>query len=277
MDEVTSHRNAYAERKDEGMMEKLPVSVVIIAKNEEKKIGRCLDSVRWADEVIVVDGLSRDRTVEIASSAGAKVVPHEFTGAFADDRNLGMETARNEWVLQLDADDVVTDAFRARLEEMLSRKSDVPVYKFRRRNFFLGHPMDHGGFCHYLPNLLRRTVRYEGKVHEVPSTKGAVGTIEADVDHFPFDSLGQFVERQNRYSDIAAADLFGKEGSMDEKKIRSGMLGRSFKIFWKSYVKKQGYKEGLYGLVFAILFAFINFLKWAKYWHLVEEMRKKDV
>ncbi len=252
-------------------MKKLNVSVVIIAKNEEKKIARCLESIKWADEIIVVDGLSADRTIDIAKSFGAKIIQHKFTGSFADDRNLGLENARNEWVLQLDADDVVTENFVEKLDEVLLKKTDVVVYNFRRKNFFLEHSMDHGGFHHYIPNLVNKAfVKFEGVVHEVPVYKGKAGVIEADIEHNPFDSISQFIERQNRYTDIAALELLKTEGILSESKIRKSMINKSFKIFWKSYVKKQGYKEGVYGLLFAILFSFINFLKWAKYWELVE-------
>ncbi len=258
-------------------MEKMNVSVVIIAKNEERKIARCLESVRWADDVIVVDGMSTDKTVDIAKSFGAKVVSHEFTGSFADDRNVGMDRASHEWVLTLDADEVVTDAFRVRLAEALSKNEDVCAYKFRRKNFFLGHYMEHGGFCHYIPNLVKKgAVRFEGAVHEVPVFRGSVGTIEADIEHHPFDSIAQFVSRQNRYTDIAARDLLKARGVPSEREIRREMRRKTFRVFWKSYVKKQGYKDGLYGLVFAILFAWIDFLKWAKYWELVERERSKS-
>lgn len=247
-------------------MDKLKVSAVIIAKNEEKNIGRCLESIRWADEVIVVDGFSTDKTVEISRSHGAKVIQHAFSGAFADDRNIGNDNAKNDWILQLDADDVVTEDFRKKLALLLDKKESFNVYKFRRKNFFLGHPMDHGGFHHYIPNLIKKgAVRYEGVVHEVPVYKGEMGLLDADIEHYPFQTIGQFVARQNRYTDIAAEELVKSHGVLKERDIRKNMIGKSFKVFWKSYVKKEGYKEGFYGLIFGILFAFINFLKWAKY------------
>jgi glycosyltransferase involved in cell wall biosynthesis len=256
-------------------MDKIKISVVIIAKNEEKKIGNCLASVKWADEIIVIDGFSTDRTAEISKSHGAKVIEHKFTGAFADDRNMGNDNSRNEWVLSLDADDVVTEDFRRKMEDALAKnEADVVVYKFRRKNFFLGHSMDHGGFHHFIPNLIKRTaVRYEGVVHEVPVYKGKMGVIDADIEHYPFDSISQFINRQNRYTDIAAQELLKSEGVLPEKAVRKNMIGKSLKMFWKSYVKKQGYKEGVYGLLFAILFALINFMKWSKYWEITRDRR----
>jgi len=253
-------------------MEKINITVAIITKNEERHIAKCLGSISWADDIIVVDGFSTDKTAEIARSLGARVIEHKFTGSFADDRNVGIENARNNWVLHIDADDIVTEGFKKKLVEILAKKEDFFVYKFRRRNFFLGHSMDHGGFHHYIPNLVKKGhVRYEGVVHEVPVHSGPVGVIDADINHYPFDSVAQFVDRQNRYAGIAAKHLLKTDGVLNEKTIRAGMVGKSFKVFWKSYVKKQGYKEGVYGLVFAILFAFINFLKWAQYWELVKK------
>jgi glycosyltransferase involved in cell wall biosynthesis len=243
------------------------ISVVIIAKDEEKRIARCLESVRWADETIVVDGFSADRTPDIAKSFGAKIIQHAFTGSFADDRNIGLDNARNDWVLQLDADEVVTEGFKMAARETLARGGNIAVYKFRRRNFFLGHSMDHGGFHHYIPNLVNKNlVRFTGSIHEGPSYReGGEGVIHADIEHYPFDSLAQFVARQNRYTDIAARELLENSGALDGKAVRRNLVNRSFKIFWKSYVKKGGYKDGPYGLIFAVLFAWINFLKWAKY------------
>ena len=257
-------------------MEKPKVTAVIIAKNEEKRIAKCLESIRWVDEAVVVDGFSTDRTVDIAKSYGAKVVQHKFTGAFADDRNIGNDNARNDWVLTLDADDVVTENFRAKMEEALSKDSGIVLYKFRRKNYFLGHYMEYGGWSHYIPNLInRRFVRFEGDLHEVPVHKeGVEGTIEADIEHYPFDSIAQFVDRQNRYSSILAQDVLKKRGVLSDREIRKEMVGRSFKIFWKAYFKKKGYKEGAYGIIFAVLFAFINFMKWAKYKELCLELSK---
>ena len=253
-------------------MNRVKISAVIIVKNEEKKIAKCLSSLKWADEIIVVDGFSTDRTVDVAKAAGARVVQHVFSGSFADDRNLGMAHARNDWVLHLDADEIITEDFKNKAEELLSKDENTVVYKFKRQNFFLGHSMDHGGFHHYIPNLVnKRFVKFEGVVHEVPVHQGKVGTIDGVIEHHPFDSIAQFVARQNRYTDIAAAELLKTEGFLPDSKIKKALINKSFKIFWKSYVKKQGYKEGLYGLVFAILFSFINFLKWAKYWELVKK------
>lgn len=248
------------------------ITVAIITKNEEKNIKGCIDSVKgWADEIVVIDGCSVDKTASIAESLGAKVVEHKFDGSFATERNLAMENASGEWVLHIDADDRVTDGFKKMLDETLDKYNDVNVYKFKRKSFFLGHFMEHGGWYHYVPNLTRRgAVKFEGILHERPVFKGEMGTIEADIEHHPFESIAQFIERHNRYSTLEAGKMFRNDGLAKMAQAKKSMLGRSFKIFWKIYVKKKGYKEGMHGLVFAILFAFMNFLVWAKYWEMCE-------
>ncbi|MFH1996336.1 MAG: glycosyltransferase family 2 protein, partial [Candidatus Omnitrophota bacterium] len=255
---------------------KIPVTVAIIAKNEEDNITRCLESIRWADDVIVVDGFSTDRTVQIAESYGARVIQHAFSGSFADERNVGMREAKHDWVLHIDADDVVTDEFVSALEDALGKKrQEFAVFKFRRKNYFLDRFMRYGGWHHYIPNLVnRRLAKYDGKVHEVPVTSGKTGIIKADIEHFPFKSVSQFVAKQNRYSTIKSQEMFDLDGPRDERAIQKNMRKKAIRTFWKSYVKKRGFREGFHGFLFSFLFSMIDVLVWAKYWHLCYKAAK---
>ncbi len=162
------------------------LSVVILTKNEEKRIVRCLSQVQWADELVVVDGGSQDRTVELCHQFGARVIQRPFSGSFAEERNVGLEAATGDWVLQLDADDVVTPEMHRAVEEMLHRAEwSSPVYRFRRRSVFLGHRLQWGAWTHYLPHLLHRgTTRYVGRVHGRPDAPEPWGVLEADIDHY---------------------------------------------------------------------------------------------
>ena len=249
------------------MAERQTLSVIILTKNEEARIGRCLQSVRWADEILVVDGLSTDRTVEICRQFGARVISHAFEGSFAQERNIGLEHARSDWVLQLDADDVVTPEFRDAVTQALAMPPSHAALKFRRKSYLLGRFMQHGGWHHYLPNLVRRdAVRYEGLVHERPVVQGTIGRLDADVEHYPCESLEAFLNRHNRYTTLSAQEWLHARGRLPESQIRRALIQRTWKTFWKSYVKKAGYREGMHGLVFAVFFASVEMLKWAKYW-----------
>ncbi|MBI4353632.1 MAG: glycosyltransferase family 2 protein [Candidatus Omnitrophica bacterium] len=251
------------------MGERARLSVVILTKNEEARIARCLESVRWADDIIVVDGMSTDRTVEICRQFGARVIAHPFEGSFAVERNLGMERAVGEWVLQIDADDVVTPVFQAAVEQMLRNPTSHAAFKFRRKSYLLGRFMRHGGWHHYLPNLVRRdAVRYEGLVHERPVMQGTIGQLDVDVEHHPCGDLTGFLARQNRYTSLAAQELLHTHGPLSDREARRLLVKKPFKTFWKSYVKKGGFREGMHGVVFAVFFAGVEFLKWAKYWEL---------
>ena len=248
------------------------LTVVIIAKNEEQRIRRCLASIRWADEIVVVDGCSTDRTVEICRSFGARIVSHTFEGDFSIERNLGIEAATCEWVLQLDADDVVTDGFRQAVMTLLAHDDPAfDAYKFRRKSVLLSQPMRYGGWLYYIPNLVRRrTVRFTGKVHERPVVPGKIGVIEADIEHHPFQTIDEFRARQDRYTTLQAQEIFERDGRLPLYVIRWRMMRRPFKTFWKRYVKKQGFREGRNGLRFALLYAWVERLKWQKYRELIQ-------
>jgi hypothetical protein len=245
------------------------LSVVILTKDEEARIRRCLESVRWAEEIVVVDGASTDRTVDICREFGARVISHPFEGSFAHERNLGLEHARGDWVLQIDADDVVTPAFREAVERLLAQPPAHAAYKFRRKSFLMGRFMRYGGWYHYLPNLVRRdAARYEGDVHERPVVQGTIGVLEADIEHHPCEDLAAFISRHNRYTSIQAAEWFrGSEGRAASRTgLALALVHRPWKTFWKTYVKKRGYKEGAHGFLFAFLYAWIELVKWAKCW-----------
>lgn len=249
------------------MVERQRLSAVILSKNEEGQIARCLQSVQWADEIIVVDGLSTDRTVDICRAYGATVISRAFSGSFGDERNAGNEAASGDWILQLDADDTVSPQLRAHIEDILRNGSTYSAYKFRRKNWFLGHEMRYGGWYHYYPHLFRRgQAHFEGRVHHLLKTDGPLGTLEGALEHRPFHSIEQFVAKHNRYTDLEAQEMLQQHGPGDPGLLRYQIMRRPLKLFWKLYMKKQGFREGWYGLIFSILFAWVHLLKWAKYW-----------
>lgn len=239
---------------------------MLITKNEERQIARCLESARWADEIIVVDGESTDRTVEICRQYGAQVISHAFCGDFGHERNLGNEAATGDWILQLDADDTVSPQLRESIERILRVGSPHHAFKFRRRNWFLGHDMRHGGWYHYYPHFFRRgQAVFKGRVHHLLKSAEPPVILDGDLEHRPFDSLERFIGRHNRYTAIEAEEMFQQDGASQQPQIRYHVARRPLRLFWKTYVKKQGFREGWHGLVFSMLFAWVHFLKWAKY------------
>ncbi len=255
------------------------LSVVIPTKNCEDDIGKCLESVKWADEIVIVDGYSEDNTPEICSKYTNKIILHKHQGDYygvgEEERNIGTDNASGDWILQLDSDEIVTDRLKKDIEKILSnQKEPYAAYKFRRKNFFLGHFMRWGGWFHYSLHFFRRgKARYEGNIHEALIVNGKIGKINGAVEHYPFKSIEQFIQRHNSYSTREAQMLLKKRGALDEKEIVYNIKVKPKKLFWKFYIKKKGFLEGKYGLIFSILFAWVHFLNWSKYWELVRKQK----
>jgi glycosyltransferase involved in cell wall biosynthesis len=252
------------------------LTAVVLSYNSEKKIEKCLFSlIGWVDEIILVDGQSSDRTIEIAEKSGAKIYSHKFLGSFAQERNFGTERAKGEWILQLDSDEVVSEEFKNKCDTVLP-KAKYAAFKFLRKNFFLGRPFKHGGWYHWSQHLFKNGLAfYEGRVHERMIVNGEVGLLEADIIHFPFDSIDEFIERQNRYTNLQAKDIVDTEANLTIRKIRYNLTIKPFKLFKKIYLNKKGYKEGILGFIFAVLFSWVHFLKWAKVWEIYESGRRQ--
>ena len=257
------------DRNSEDSSGRKKLSVVVITKNAAQKLRNCLESVKWADEIIIVDGKSTDGTLDIAREYSDKVILSDFQG-FGNERNKGIDAAEGDWVLQLDADEVVTDAFHRRMEKLLAGEDEGCVsFKFRRRNVFLGKAMKRGGWFHFSAHLFKRGyARYEGEIHETLVVDGKQCEMEEEIEHYPFDSMAEFIERQNRYTSLQAEEMFKENGPAEQKTVMYNLKVKPWKLFKKAYIKKLGFMEGMLGLVFAVMFAWVHYLKWAKYWEL---------
>ncbi|MDP2912449.1 MAG: glycosyltransferase family 2 protein [Candidatus Omnitrophota bacterium] len=250
-------------------MKRESVSAVIITYNEENNIRRCLESLRWVNEIVIVDGYSADKTAAIAKEYGAKIIMHKFEGDFGLERNVGNQNAMGDWILALDADEEVPPKTRAAIEGILESGSEFNGYNVFRDQFFLGRLMEHGGRRHRIVNFYRRekTV-FEGKVHHLVKVDGKVKDADFAINHYPFNSISQFIQKHDRYTRYEAEEMFEKHGAARSDEIRYNLTWRPVKIFFKTYIKKKGYKDGMHGLIFCILFSWGYFLRWAKYWEL---------
>ncbi len=245
------------------------LSAVIITKNEARRIERCLDSIRWIPEIIVVDDQSSDETITICKRYTNKIIVHPLNEDFAAQRNVGTQAAARQWVLQLDADEKVPDQTRRVIEEALNKKEGVAAFSLIRANHFLGKRMRFGGWSERAVKLFKReNARYEGRVHESLRVNGRVRNLNAVIDHYPFDAFSDCLEKLNRYTSLEARMMMERNPSVPLKECDYQMTWRPLKLFWKIYFKKQGFREGLPGLVFASFWALGHFMKWTKYWEL---------
>lgn len=245
---------------------RLPLSVVIITLNAASQLRACLESVRFAEEVLVVDSGSDDATVALAEEFGARVVQQHWLG-FGPQKHFAVEQAANDWVLCVDADERVTSELRASIEAALCQPRHA-AYRFARRNRFLGRYLRHGeGYPDWSLRLFdRRLARWSSDVvHEkviVDGTKGqaSVGTLQGDLLHDSAETLDAYLGKQNRYTTLAAEAAIAAGQRATAARIVFSPLFR----FARFYILRRGFLDGLPGLVHILIGCFNSFGKYVK-------------
>jgi glycosyltransferase involved in cell wall biosynthesis len=240
------------------------LSVTIIAWNEEERLRACLESVAWADEIIVVDAESTDKTVQCAREFTDKTWVRPWDG-FAAQKNFALEQATGDWVLSLDADERVTPELRERIGRILRANGPADGYSIPRKNVFWGAWVRHGGlYPDYQLRLFRRAAgRFaDSAVHESVVVEGRVGTLAEPMLHHSYRGLEDFVARSNRYSTLAAHEITSRGGRVAPAELALRPLGR----FLSMYVLRLGFLDGWRGFVLAVLYANYVFLRMAKAW-----------
>ena len=244
------------------------ITAVIIAKNEEKRIVPCLESIKWCDEIVVVDDMSVDETSHIARKYGAKVVAHSSNGDHDAQRNIGIDNASSNWILQMDADERVSPELRKDIEGILSNHAEFVAFSVRRRNYFLGKFMAHGGWYERQVRLFRKDkARYIGhNVHETLKVDRKVGRLKSWFDHYAFSSISQYIMRQIYYATIESRVMYEDKGRINIKEIIYHLRVKPVKLFLKLYIKKQGFRDGMHGFILSLLNAWRHYIIWAIYW-----------
>ena len=238
------------------------ISIIIITFNEEENIERCLKSVAWADEIVVIDSFSQDRTVEICRQFTDRVFTHEWLG-FGKQKNLAAEKASHRWVMNLDADEVLSEECSAAIRKELIEGPGHVVYRFPRKNFIGGRWVRFGG---WYPDWIYRfydktRVSFsESVVHEKLTPVSRAGSIHVPIEHYSYDDFEDYVIRQNKYSSLFAR---GKTGRGQVTRLRDIIFRPAF-AFFRTYFLQQGFREGQLGLYLSVTAAFYTFLKYAK-------------
>jgi glycosyltransferase involved in cell wall biosynthesis len=239
---------------------------VVITKNEERNIADCLASVRWADDIIVVDAESRDRTVDLARECGAKIFVRPWPG-FGLQKNFGVALASSDWILILDADERVTEELREEVLTCLRQwRPDAPLaYRIPRRNFFYGAWVRGGGvYPDYQVRLFRRGVAQynDVAVHENLIVDGEIGTLVGHLDHYTERRIQDHFKKFGLYTTLAAQEK--------AKRVRTvgwiDLVFRPLVVLVKTYVLKRGFRDGVHGLIICVFASMYTFVKYAKLW-----------
>lgn len=242
------------------------VACVVITKNEEQNIADCLASVRWVDDIIVVDAESCDRTVELARASGAKVSVRPWPG-FGLQKNFGMAQASADWILILDADERVTEELRGEITVCVSKwtPGDPVAYRIPRRNFFYGAWVRGGGvYPDYQVRLVRRGMAQynDVAVHENLLVDGEIGTLVGHLDHYTERRIRDHFKKFGLYTTLAAQEKAKRVltvGWID-------MVFRPLVVLVKTYILKQGFRDGVRGLIVCVFASMYTFVKYAKLW-----------
>jgi len=249
------------------------LSVVVITKNEEACLAECLESVKWAGEIIVVDDESADKTVEIARKYTEKIFPRKMD-VEGKHRNWAYAQALNLWVLSLDADEKVTPELRLEIEEAIKSQGCV-AYDIPLRNFIGSYWVKYGGWYPASKVRLFRKDKFkyeEAKVHPRVFIDGQCGHLKSDIIHKGYPSLEHFLNSVNRQSTLEAEKWINTERRMNLVWI----TWRSVDRFFRRYLRKKAYKDGLYGFVIAYFDSLYQILSYLKYKEMLRVAVRKN-
>ncbi len=249
-------------------MDKL--SVTVITFNEEKNIRGCLESVRWADELVVVDSGSSDSTLDICREYTDRLFTEAWRG-YGRQKNLAADKAANPWILNIDADERVTKGLKQEIEGLFEKGTELDGFYMPRKSFFLGKWIKHGGW--YPDYNLRLFKKGKGRfverdVHETVELDGRAGYLKKPIEHYTYNSISDYLLRMDRYSTLAAGELKKKGRSINI----SDIIIRPHATFLKMYILKKGFLDGYRGLILSALYSAYTLSKYIKLW----EMEGKD-
>jgi glycosyltransferase involved in cell wall biosynthesis len=254
----------------------VPVSALILTRNEERSIGRCLESLSWADEIVVVDAESTDGTAQVCGDAAApwhgktRFVRRPWSG-FRDQRTFAMAEARNDWVLVVDADEACSPELAARIRELMAQPGGPPsrAYQVRRVEYFLGKPIEFGIWNpSYQDRFFHRVgVKYVNDIHEYPIFPVAPQRLHEPLHHSPAFEPERFLDKMNRYTTIEARD-----------RVKQGQRTNAFRMlfafpamFLKNYFYYGAYKDGMHGFAISILEGVSRAVRHLKMWQFQRE------
>ncbi len=248
------------------MTDRLPLSVIIPAKNEADRIGKCIQSVQFADEILVVDSFSTDGTVNLAKELGARVIQQEYRYS-ASQKNRSIPQAKHEWILLLDADEWIEPNLQEEIQRLLQEGPDHKGYAIPRINYYMGQRVRYSGWQNdeVLRFFHRDSCSYEDKrVHAKLIVNGTKGRLKQPIHHNTYRSFKDVLGKVNQYSTWKAMDKVdkGKSASL------ASMIYKPLHSFFKAYFLRAGILDGRVGYIISVIAAGSTFLRQVKIWRI---------
>jgi glycosyltransferase involved in cell wall biosynthesis len=253
----------------------MDLSVTIAAKNESANLAQCLSSVSFADEIVLVDDCSSDDTVEKARQFGARVIIRDSKGSFHENKNIGIKEADGEWILSLDADEIVSEQLARSIQSTLSHPR-WDGYLVDRHNYFMGKWISGSGwYPDYLLRLFRKgKAWWPLEIHDVPRLEGGNSSaplLKGPLIHCSYNSLEQYFKKFNSYTSRLAAEYIGRQESMTGLSIPLNLGLRPLYWFLKKYFVLRGYRDGIPGFFVCFSSALTIFVSYLKLWEAQEK------
>lgn len=246
----------------------MKLSIVIITYNEEENIKECLESVQWVEEIVIVDGFSLDRTVEICKEYTGKIYQRENVRNLNINKSYGFEKASGDWILYLDADERVSPELAQEIREILSREDKFVAYKMPRKNYYFGRWLKYGGnYPDYQLRLFKRgKAHFECRhVHEKLQVEGKVGYLQYPLLHFTYPTISHYLKKFDFYTSLEAEYIFKNNKRCC---ILPKVTVKPMVRFIRRYFLKFGFLDGLPGLLACIFDALSIIVSYGKYWEI---------
>lgn len=244
------------------------ICLIAGAMNEGAALDRFFEQHSWADEIIVLDSGSTDSAEEVCARYNRKFLRYSVNGNYNQRYAWAIKQTKADWVFFADPDEFITPELKDEIDKILDTDPDpYQAYEFIRINFFMDKPLRHGGWSLFTLKFFRRDcVSFSGNFyHERPIVNGKIGRLKGNVLHYASPNIHWILQKFNYISEFDSDSYYESYGVLSEPRFKWLMFTKPLKIFWKCYVKKQGYKDGLYGFVYAALIWAFDVIRICKY------------
>lgn len=235
--------------------------------NEQSNLKVFLEKHKWADEIIILDSGSTDGSVDLCKKYGRKVFFQKLEGNYSRRSAFAVEHAETDWCFFSDPDEIFTDELKNEIFDILEKGTECVAFENRRVNFFMNKPLRHGGWSGNGLKMFRRDkVRFEGdSYHEHPIIDGKIGQLKGEVWHYASPNIHWILQKFNYISEFDHKTYYDQFGELSARRFKWLILTKPLKNFWKTYIKKQGYKDGLHGFIYAMMIWAFDVIRICKY------------